>query len=80
MKNWGLLPEDLRRLGNIFFVHFEGETRVEMTDMVTYSDPHSVIINIYIFFYIFSEKWCDSNIFHTGNSIIMSFKNVFEEN
>ena len=63
MKNWGLLPEDLRRLGNIFFVHFEGETRVEMTDMVTYSDPHSVIINIYIFFYIFSGKWCDSNIF-----------------
>ena len=67
MKNWGLLPEDLRRLGNIFFVHFEGETRVEMTDMVTYySDPHSVIINIYIFFYIFSGKWCDSRRYSVG--------------
>lgn len=49
MKNWGLLPEDLGRLGNILFVHFEGKTRVEMTDMVTYGDPHSVIIDIFIF-------------------------------
>ena len=56
MKNWGLLPEDLGRLGNIFFVHFEGKTRVEMTDMVTYSDPHSGIINIFIFSFIFSRK------------------------
>ena len=45
MKNWGLLPEDLGRLGNILFVHFEGKIRVEMTDMVTYGDPHSVIID-----------------------------------
>ena len=50
MKNWGLLPEELGRLGNIFFVHFEGKTRVEMNDMVTYYDPHSVISNIYYIF------------------------------
>ena len=45
MKNWGLLPEDLGRLGNIFFVHFEGKTRVEMTDRVTYCDAVIVIIH-----------------------------------